>query len=217
MIFMKIKKTILLLFLLMVLVPVFSQTSDNNHVKKERLRYVEFFHYAVGFETSFNKNLYFSPELMIGIGSYRNLINADIGARYMLGSPFVWGKSESLVVHQVPVFFSVRCNVYSWKTNCVSIGGEIEYCMPITVFHHYGDTKKADKDVSNEHFSGRVNVGVKLDRLGIGAFYEYDFAPMMNQKYVFESAEYDYDKLHDSLFERMRFGVSLTYYFIIKS
>lgn len=215
---MKIRKTILLIYLLTVAVPLFSQIrEDNARIKKERLNKIEFFHYAVDFETSFKENVYLSPGIMLGVGSFRNLINANIGLRYMFGNPFLGSKDESLVVHQVPLFLSVQCNVYSWKTSCVNIGAEIDYCMPITVFHHIGDNKKADKNVNNGHFSIRGTVGMRFDRFGIGAFYEYDLAPIMNQKYVYESPEYDYDKLHDSLFERTRFGVSLIYYFNIKS
>lgn len=213
---MKLRNIILLLLLLTTVVPAFSQTQpDKKKIKKERLSKVEMFHYAIGFESSFNTNVYFSPEVMYGVGSFRNLINADIGLRYMFGNPFFSDKNERLVDHQIPFFISVQLNFVSWKESCAFIGAEMAYCMPVTVFHHYGESDNvvADRKIGKNHFSSRAKIGVKLNRVGIMAFYEFDLAPMMNQKYVYESAEFDYDALHASLFERTRFGVSLTYYF----
>lgn len=212
-------KTVLFISFLMVFVPVFSQTkSMKDHYKKERLSKIDMFHYAVGLEGSFNKAVYFSPEVKFGVGSFRNFINVDVGLRYMFGNPFFNYKEECLVVHQIPLFVSVQFNAYSWNQNRTFIGAEMAYIIPITVFHHYGESENvaADNNVGNSHFSCRATIGLQLKRFCIELFYEYDFAPIMNQKYVYESANYDYDVLQESLLERARFGMSLTYYFVIK-
>lgn len=62
-------KTVLFISFLMVFVPVLSQTKTmKNHYKKERLSKIDMFHYAVGLEGSFNKAVYFSPEVKFGVG-----------------------------------------------------------------------------------------------------------------------------------------------------
>lgn len=216
---MRIRKTTpLLLLLLFVTTALFSQTAEEKErIKRQRLRTIDLYHVSVGMDAQFNQNVYFSPKLSLGMGSFRNRVNADLGVKYMVGSSLFFEYDEFILIQQLPVFASVQCNLVSWEGNCVYIGAELAYHIPITASHHITSTGTihTDNNLGLAHFSGRIKAGTRIDRWEGYLFYEYDFAPMMNQKYVYESPEYDYDILRGALFERTRYGISLSYNFIL--
>ena len=191
---------------------------EKEMLKKERFRRIEFFHASFGADVSANKSVYASPRVSLGIGSRRNLLNADIGLKYKIGNPFFFDDNEHLVPQQLQAFASLQMNLFSWKANCVFLGGNIAYCIPVTTFHYLPSSNiiEFDKEVGLGHFSTQIGAGIMFDRWSISLFYEYDLAPSLNQKYVYESANYDYDHLHDILFERNRIGVSVAYHLPFK-
>lgn len=215
---MTIRKIISLLFLLFVTITLFSQTTEEKQqIKRQRLSTIDLYHFSIGIDTHFNQNLLFSPKISLGIGSFRNKINADAGIKYTFGGSAFFCDEEHILVSQLPLFASTQFNLVSWEANCAFVGGEIAYCIPIVGFHYLPSTStpKFDKHLCRGHFYGRIKVGTRINRWEIGLFYEYDFAPMMNQKYVYESPEYDYDILRDALFERARWGLSLNYNYVL--
>ena len=215
---MTIRKVLLVLFLALASTTLFSQTAkEKEQIKRKRLRTIDLYHINVGLDAHFNQNLFFSPKASFGIGSFRHILNADVGIRYTLGGSAFFGKEEYVMVHQLPIFISAQCNFVSWETGCVFIGAEIAYHIPITGLHYVPSTStlKFDNQLNQAHFSGRAKAGARINQWEIGLFYEYDLAPMMDQKHVYESPEYDYDILHDYLFERIRYGISLGYNFIL--
>lgn len=204
----------LTLLLFLFATTLFAQTTEEKErIRQQRLRTIDLFHLSTGMDVHANQNVFFSPKFSIGIGSFRNLFNADLGVRYTLGGSMFSGQSESIMTHQIPVFLSAQCNMVSWKTNCVFIGAEIAYHIPITAFHFLPSTFRFDSNLNSAHFSGRAKIGARIDQWETSLFYEYDLAPSMKQKYVYESNEYNYDVLHNTLFERMRYGVSVSYIF----
>lgn len=197
------RKILPVFLLLFATTALFAQTAEEKaRIKRQRLRMIDLFHIGVGLDAHFNRNLFFSPKVSFGIGSFRNIINADVGVKYMVGGSVNDNNDESIMVHQIPIFASVQCNLTSWKDNSLFVGAEIAYHIPLN-------------ELGQSHFSGRIKSGLRLGRWDAYLFYEYDLAPMMNQKYVYESPYYNYDALHDTLFERMRYGISISYFFIL--
>lgn len=194
---------ILTLFMAMSAMLMAQTPAEKVRLKKKRLGSIERYHANVGLETAFNNNLIVAPKISIGYGSTINLFNIDLGVKYKVVNSLFFDDSKHLTIHQTAFFVSAQCNVASWNFNCVYIGAEMDYCMPVF-----------NKTIANEHYSGRGYVGVNYRKLNIGAYCEYDLAPMMNQKYVYESDQYDYESLRGSLFERMRVGISITYNFV---
>lgn len=47
--------------------------------------------------------------------------------------------------------------------------------------------------------------------MDINIHYCYDLSPAINQKYIFETAKFDYDYLKSNLYERYRIGLSVSY------
>ena len=207
-----------LLFLIFMSATLLSQTKEEKErIKRQRLRTVDLYHISVGMDSHFNQNVFFSPKLSLGIGSFRNRLNVGAGVRYMVGGSVFFEEEESILLHQLPLFASVQFNFISWRAHCAYIGTEIAYHIPITASHHILSTSTVitDNNLGQAHCSGRIKVGARINRWEFGFFYEYDFAPMINQKYVYESSEYDYDILRSALFERSRYGFSISYNFIL--
>lgn len=215
---MSIRKTIPLLFLIFMATALFAQTAEEKErIKRQRLRTIDLYHLSVGMDSHFNRNAFFSPKVSVGMGSFRNRVNADIGVRYTIGGSVFFDYEESILLHQLPIFVSVQFNFVSWRTNCAYLGTEIAYHIPITASHHILSTGTVitDNKIGHAHGSGRIKAGIRINRWDASLFYEYDFAPMMNQKYVYETPGYDYDILRDALFERSRGGFSISYSFIL--
>ena len=56
-----------------------------------------------------------------------------------------------------------------------------------------------------------AKLGVRLSRMDINIHYCYDLSPAINQKYIFETAKFDYDYVKANLYERYRIGLSISY------
>ena len=106
---MSIRKTIPLLFLIFAATALFAQTAEEKErIKRQRLKTIDLYHLSVGMDSHFNQNAFFSPKLSVGMGSFRNRINADIGVRYTIGGSVFFDYEESILLHQLPIFVSAQ-------------------------------------------------------------------------------------------------------------
>ncbi len=212
---MKTEKAIITLAFILIAVHLsYSQPINGKEIiKKDRIRKIDFYHSTIGIELSANKGLYGSPKLSFGVGSYRNLFNIDIGLKYKFGNPFYFDDKEHLAPQQLNSFILTQLNIISWQTNCFFIGGECDFCLPVTTIHHLPSSQiiEYDQEIGIKHFTAQINTGIKLDKWNLFFFYEYDLSPALDQKKVYESTLFNYDDLHDILFERNRLGVSIAY------
>ena len=211
---MKKRHLIIILFIFLGTALSFAQSPHEIElIKKKRFNKIEFFHASFGVDFCANKGIYAGPKVSLGIGSFRNLVNADLGFKFKTGNPLFSDDSEHLVPQQLAMFASAQLNITAWKTNCLFVGCEIAYCLPTQTMHYLPSSSiiEYDRLAGCKHLSTQIGAGVRLDHWQIDLYYEYDLAPALNQKYVYESANYDYDHLRDILFERGRMGVSLIY------
>lgn len=205
---------LIIIFHLFAVLHVTAQTDPEKAAKRmERLRNVDYTHVGIGVETGGNKNWFVGPKVFYGIGSYRNTLNADIGISYLLTNPLGSNSNERIMLQQLPVFANLHLNIVRWPKGCMYIGGEVSYHLCVGSSHVLPafDITEADAQIGRHYLSLAPCIGVRTDRLDIGAFCEYRFSPAVNQKYIFESQEYDYDVLHDSVFERFWVGLSVSY------
>ena len=207
---------LVLLLLLMVFLPTAAQTlQEKDALRRQRFSKIEYYHVGAGFETSVNKNLLVGPKVYAGIGSYRNLFCADAGLKLLWRNPTGSADKERVAMWQLPVFISASANLLRWQQNTVYVGGELDYHLMLGANHHVavGDATVDDEDLGRSYASASLHLGMRLNRWNVSLYCERDLAPAFDQQYVYESAKYDYDALHDAIFERMRFGVSLSYTF----
>lgn len=211
---MRIRYVLTILLCILMLSPIFSQSSYDR-IKIERFSKIEYYHFAVGLDAAIHHNYNVSPKLFLGIGSSRNLLNADMGFKYNFRNPFYESSNENVSIQEFMMFASLHLNVLRGKEACLYVGGEIaaHWAVNSTHYIHSSDTKTSDVNLGKDYFSVCAKMGTKINYWEVSVFYEYDLSPAINQRYVYDSREYDYHSLYDSLFERTRIGIGLTYYF----
>jgi len=211
------KFRVIMAFALTMLMSVASAQTmqDTCRVIKNRLRYVDFINVNVGGEVAANINYEISPKVALGIGSFRNVVNGDVGLKIKFCNPLLINKNVGISYISLPIFISANINIYKWKFNSLFVGGEIDYNISLTSIlkNRLSNETIVDKYLIQNHFSAAGKLGCKLNNILLYLFYEYDIEPAYNQKYIFESANYDYYVLKKSIFERWRFGVNLSYMF----
>lgn len=205
---------LLIIFQLITVLHVIAQTAPEKTAKRmERLRKIDYMHLGMGVETGGNENWFVSPKVFYGIGSYRNILNADIGICYQLTNLLGSYSNERIMLQQLPVFANLHLNIMRWNKGSMYIGGEVAYYLAVKGDHHIplSDITENENSLGKSHATAAGSLGVRLSHWDFGLYYVYDLSPSMNQKFVFESADYDYDYLCPSLFERSRFAFSVSY------
>lgn len=205
---------LLIIFHLFAVLHVTAQTAPEKATKRmERLRKVDYMHIGMGVETGGYENWFVSPKVFYGIGSYRNILNADIGIGYQLTNLLGTNSSERIILQQLPVFANLHLNIVRWAKGSMFIGGEATYYFAVKGVHHIplSDVTENENNLGQSHVTVAGLLGVRLSHWDLSMRYAYDLSPSMNQKFVFESADYDYDNLCPSLFERSRFAISISY------
>lgn len=183
-------------------------------IRQERLSRIDFYHVSVGASFYMNRNVGIAPQLSAGIGSFRNILNGDVGIRYLFLGQFPRKGVERVSVQQLPVFVSLNVNPIKWASGCVYVGGGIAFTPTIAAFHCTADGNHiSDLRIGKNHFTPFAKLGFRVNHIDGHFFYEYDLKPSFNQKYIYESEEFDYVSLKHQLFERMRFGFTLLYHF----
>lgn len=182
---------------------------------KHRLERIDFYHLGIGADAAVKNNYEFGPKVFIGIGSTHNLVNADFGLKLMLANPWRNYGSEYCRWFSLPIFVSGSINALRWKRNSIYVGAEIAYKIGMGSGYHTLDSSydRDTKNIATNHFSCQGKLGYRSEYWGLALYYEYDLAPALDQKYVYESPSYNYPTIHDSVFERWRVGVSVEYNF----
>lgn len=204
----------LVILLLLLVCPVIAQTENEKAViRHERLRMIDFHHVNVGVEVNAHNNQLMGPAISYGVGTFRNLLNLDLGIKYIMVNPIGRNGEERISVHYLPVWVATNVNVMRWHWGSVYVGGEISYSIVATANHRkpFSEVIEYDRCIGNNHTSLSGKLGVRLSRMDINIHYCYDLSPTMNQKYIFETAKFDYDYLKANLYERYRIGLSVSY------
>lgn len=206
-------RIVLSILLLMMTCRLSYANSDCADLRQKRLGKIEFHHVGLGFETGYNKNITISPFFFYGIGSKRNLFNADIGVKYKLCNPLFHQKRNILSASYFNPYLSVVCNFLRFKALSVYSGAELS--CNFTMGGRYCSSNSPilirDINIGNNHITVMGKAGLRFDKWDMKLFYSYNLAPSFNQKYIFESASYDYDTVRDLLFNRTCFGFSVSY------
>ena len=205
---------LLIVFYLFVALPAVAQSQQKiASLRQDRFKKVDYYHVGVGIETGLNENWYIGPRLFVGIGSYRNFLNADVGIGYQFYNLLGSSEKERMMLYQLPLFANMRLNVARWSSGCVYMGGEAVYSLAVRGLNAvpHADVAEVDNQLGRNHAMAASMLGVRLNHWDFSLQYVYDLSPAFNQKYVFESSNYDYDSLHASLFERGRFVLNISY------
>lgn len=193
---------------------MFAQESRDK-IYNHRIRKIGFYNIKVGGEISAWNNYTVAPFVSAGIGSFRNIANMDFGFRVSVTNPVGYGRQESVSTYSIPLFISGDLNFARFKNCSMYIGAEIDASFPIETVHFLHNLQRSldNMNIGRFHLSGRGRLGVKSDRWVSGLFFEYDLAPSINQKIVYESEHFEFDTLKASIYERYRVGCFVSYSF----
>lgn len=216
---MKMKLLNITVLFLLISSSLYAQTAKEiEGIRSKRFNRIDMKHFGVGLETGVYENLYLGPKLFYGMGTFRNLFNIDGGFKYMFCSSMYNKYEESISGQFFSVFCSLNFNPIRWNTGCMYLGGETSYNVVAAASHKEisSDVVAHDIRIGNNHFVARGKIGARLDLWDINLYCDYNLAPAMNQKYIFESVDYNYDKLYASIHERYRIGISVSYFIPLK-
>lgn len=202
-------------FLVAGVTPIYSQNIES--VRNELLSQVDPYHISIGMEGGFFQNSVVGVQLSWGMGSYQRLYGIDCGLRYRFYNPFNSALGQRITMHTMPLFISSELRAIRTRSFCLFLGAEMAYNFSLFSYYCFQETGKTiqDKNIGHNHLSASVKIGMRTEHFELSVFYEYDMQPMFNQKYLFESSEYDYQLLRSTIRERDRCGIRITYLFII--
>ena len=205
---------VVILFLLSTSVLAFGQTDwEHLQIRQKRYRNIHLHHIGIGGDVTAYRNIHLSPRIYYGYGSYRNLFNVDVGVFYRFSCSLSPQNADRVLCQYVAPFVSTAINAYRWNTGSLYIGCEAAYNFAVAADYYSRSDKKLMQDIylGRDFCSIKPKFGVRFDKWEININCEYDLAPSLNQKYIFESVRYDYEQVRTSLFERYRFGISAAY------
>ena len=193
---------------------VMGQGGNNfDNPRKARYRKIDIQHFGVGMNCGVNENVQFGPKLFYGIGSYRNLLNAEVGCRYVYCISGKKVQYDAVSSQYCSLFFTGDINFIRGNAMSVYLGSELAYnCAVASSYISYRKgVVVGDNGIAANYVSVIAKIGMKRNRLDANVYLGYNLSPPMNQKYVYESAEFRYDDVYDQLHERCYVGFSLSY------
>ena len=207
------KQIILYIFLFFSLLASSQTDKEMQLLRQGRYQRVYSHHLGIGMESNMLENFRLSPRLFYSFCSYRSYFSIDAGVKYVYSHPMVPLTQERLACHYLAPLLSVKAHFWHWDKGCLYAGGEAAYHLALVGEHYIpgNDLPIRDRKIGKHHASVRAQFGVKMEHWELNVHYEYDLNPSWNQKYLFESAEYNYDLLRPSLYERHRVGITLAY------
>lgn len=197
--------------------PLLAQDGDMEGLRLKRWRMIDKYHVSVGVGAEYHVNTVVTPRVSLGMGSFRNLLNADAGVDYEMVNPIAVKGKESLGLHRVSPFGSVTLNAIRWRTGGFYVGGEMVYAINLRTRHRRPDGLSLnDPDIAKHHLIASAKSGVRFGYWDVCLYYCHDISPAFGQKYIYESDEYDFIALEESIYERYRFGIRLTYHITLR-
>lgn len=194
---------------------VYAQDMNSARILRQRINRINLFHVGIGADYATNYNTVFGARGYIGIGSSRHLFNADLGLGIRFWNLFSESKKSHYSMVQVPFFISSTFHPIRWSNGCLYAGGEALTLFGIrNLSNTISDNHNAhDSKTLRNYVSVRGKFGVVFHSIDVGLFFEHDFAPMCDQKSIYESGLYDFGALRESIYERDRIGLSISYLF----
>jgi len=182
-------------------------------VRQKRIAMIHAHHIGMGVDANMYRNVHLAPRIFYGFGSYRNIFSFDVGAQYTFSHPLSVTNDEKVTAHYIAPFVAANIHFVKWNSGCAYAGAEFAYHFAISGDHYSPSSPIIVRDIhiGNHHSTIRAKAGVRFENWDLNAHFEYDLAPALNQKYIFESINYDYPSLKYALFERWRIGVAIAY------
>lgn len=178
-----------------------------------RLSRIDIHNIGFGSSVGMNENILISPHLYYRAGSHHNLLNAETGLKYTYFTSADSLNKDIISGQYLGVYTDAHLNFFRWKTGALYLGVGIEYNLGIKASYRAYNTKDIlyDNNIIKNHTSTKGKIGFRINRWDASFYIDYNLAPIMNQKHVFESINFEYEQVYNQLHERYRIGISLSY------
>lgn len=212
-----IKTTIVVFFLfttqLYIEIVSAQTTKELKIVRQERISKIHLHHVGIGVDISAYNNYSVGPHFFYGIGTHRNLLNADVGFGYSFANSVRTKHSDAIACQYVGLFASGQVNFIHWHSGSMYIGTKIEYNISTISLYKSSvlGTIVSDKHIGKSHCTTYGKLGLKLNHWDFNIYIKYNISPAINQKYIYETSNFDYDSVYNQLYDRIHFGLSLSY------
>ena len=84
------------LCLLVACLPIGAQTMQRKALISKRMQQIDYYHAGLGFEVMGAWNFAVGPKLFLGMGTFRNIVNADVGIKFLMFNPVSFNHKENL-------------------------------------------------------------------------------------------------------------------------
>lgn len=208
------KKIFILTLLFFFSLPeVKAESYDYSSLKKSRFRKIEFQHVGAELNIGTWDNFHISPRIFYGIGSQFTFYSANVGIGYEYTTSSASRNKESVSLHHLPLFINANIHPYRFQKGFIYIGAGVSYNLGLGGQHFMPefDSSQSDSNLSKNYLSLQGRIGVKYRSFEYGIFYNYACNPQFNQKYIYESSDFNYPALKAKLFERSEIGISVAY------
>lgn len=208
------KYSSILVLIILSLQSLHAQSTVNvEELKNRRFKSIGLQHCGAGFESDANKNMHAALKLFYNIGSHKNLINTYAGCKYTFSTPFFINSRDAVYGQHIGAFAEVHLNIIRRQEWCTYIGTEIVYDFAIKSSYINRATGILIKDnsIAKDYSRIKGKIGIRFKHWDVSIHYGYNMSPFIDQKYVFESKEFDYDSVYALLYERHFVGFSLSY------
>lgn len=194
---------------------VSAQRTDSERIWRQRMNHIHRVHAGVGVEYAANCNTAYGVRGYIGLGSHRHLIDADLGLGLRFWNLFTGSRKSYFSMVQMPLFASSTVHPIRWSDGCLYAGGEALVLFGIRNLSKnvLANENAYDPKPLRNYGSVRGKIGVVHHKINISLFYEHDLAPLCDQKIIYESGRYDFNAIRESIYERNRIGLSISYLF----
>lgn len=184
---------------------------------RERLRTVtlnNFFTLGAGLEYEMLYNAGYGPKVELRFGTNWQAVNICIGAKILTYNQLC----KKLYGHHLvsytsfPLFADARVNIYRSDPISIYTAAELAYVLVTgETYYDHIINHATDIELGQNHFASSLKAGIRHENIDFGVFVKYDMKPALNQKYIYEARTYDYFACGNSINERIRIGVSITF------
>lgn len=188
---------------------------DTTRIISKRLDMVDVVQLGTGVDVIGGQNCHINPKLYIQYGSSHSFINVQGGMKLSFANLITSGDKDRLLSVSMPLYVAINFGALRWRFNQLYVGAEADYTIPL--YARYSNPKQnitySNVKALQSYPSVGGRIGLRISHCDMMFICMYDIRPAYNQKYIFESDAYDYYSLKTSIFERITFGISMSYIF----
>lgn len=186
-----------------------SRTYTSKDVTK-RLNKAAIHHLGIGVGAEMNSSFGVNSDIIYRYGNRRQFLNYS--GSIMFGKSFRTEVLPDITTWQFSMDGGVLENILSTSVVSIYLSETVGFNIPFaTNYYKYSETVR-DNSITKNYISGRLSLGFTFNNWDISFYCKYDLAPIYNQRYIYETINYDYFALRQRINERFKLGLMFRYF-----